>query len=66
MTLPLIFDEMLPNLLHEALSKIWQIVASMVTVSVPHRFMLEIITKFDDVGNCVYMFEMFYPLVLWL
>ena len=26
--------------------------------------MLEIISKFDDVGNCLYMFEMFYPLVL--
>ena len=26
--------------------------------------MLEIIAKFDDVGNCIYMFEMFYPLVL--
>ena len=28
--------------------------------------MLEVIAKFDNVGNCLYMFVMFYPLVLQL
>ena len=55
MTLPLIFDEMLPKLLHKAFCQILQIVASIVTDSAQHCAMLEAIAKFDDVGICLYM-----------
>ena len=58
--------KLLSKLVHKALSYILQIVASMVTVSAQCALysMLEAIAKFDDVGNCLYMFVTFYPLVL--
>ena len=64
MTLPLIFDEMLPELLHKALRycKLLQVLLPLV-----HNTVFDVgeaIAKFDDVGICLYMFVMFYPLVL--
>ena len=65
MTLPLIFDEMLPKLLHKAISWILQIIARIVTVITQHCVLcckqLLSSTMLEFVS---YVFEMFYTLVL--
>ena len=65
--LPPIFNEMLLKLLHKAISWTLKLLQVWLQLMYPTLCsMLEIIAKFDDVGNCLYMFDMFYPLVLQL